>query len=72
MCGVIIIALILDSFRTALFSGAVDKGFDIVIMIMMSLFFFEIIIYLIHEEDYFNSFDFYLDTATTLLFVFDL
>ena len=68
----IIISLFLDYIRQALFGAYIDPYVDALLIIIIVIFCSEIVIYMVQELEYFSSFYFYLDLATTVLLIFDI
>jgi hypothetical protein len=67
-----IYALFADDVRVLAFTKENDKVFDIIALTAMGLFSLEIILNIICQQQYFNSFFFYLDIISTISITFDI
>lgn len=67
-----IYALFADDVRILVFTKENDQTFDIIALTAMGLFTVEIFLNILCQENYFNSFFFYLDAISTLSLVFDV
>ena len=70
--ALIVFTMIGDDFKIAFLSISVDGVFNIITILAMVIFTFEIIVNSIIQSDYFNSFFFWLDIITSLTLIFDI
>lgn len=67
-----IYALFADDVRILAFTKENDQTFDIIALTAMGIFSTEIFLNILCQENYFNSFFFYLDAISTLSLLFDV
>jgi hypothetical protein len=67
-----IYSLFFDDFRTAFFQADVDIYYDVIGLVIMSIFTLEIVLSSFFMENYFLSFFFFLDIISTASIIFDV